>query len=316
MASESIQTLRGDVDAAILGLMLPHEHLFVDLRGPLAPGYAQADPQQVVTVMKPYLDAIEALGITAIVDCAPPGVGRNVAALAALAESTPIHIIAPTGVYKEGFIPSSLLHLTTEALADIWVRELDHGMDDTHIRAGFIKVALSDHGPTEIEVRNLNAAALASRQTGAVVASHTIGADAARRELDILQQAGHPLERFIWVHAHTAPDTALHIEAARRGAWIEFDAVGADAWCPQDMLLDLVVAAVNAGLAQHMLLSHDAGWYDPSRPEGTPPDGVRGYTALFDTFIPAMRARGVSEADITQITTVNPARAYALKQRG
>ncbi len=308
-----IQTVTGDEEAESLGMMLPHEHLFVDLRGPFAPGYAQADPDKVVAVMKPYLAAIEAAGVTAFVDCAPIGVGRNIAVLRRLADSTPIRIIAPTGTYKEGFIPTSILDLSVEALAELWVRELKMGIEDTDSRAGFIKIALSDNGPTDIEVRNLRAAALASRQTGAVVASHTIGGAAARRELEILERAGHNLQRFIWVHAHTEPDTALHIEAAQRGAWVEFDAIGAENWHPQAALLESVVAFIEAGYADHLLLSHDAGFYDPSQPDGQPkPDGIRGFMTLFEQFIPALKARGVADEVIRQITITNPAQAFSM----
>ena len=313
MNSGQIQTLRGPVAADALGRTLPHEHLFVDLRGPFVPGYAAADAERVVERMLPYLNELAARGVTALVDCAPPGVGRNVPVLRRIAAVTSLHIIAPTGVYKEGFIPTALLDLTPKTLAERWVYELTEGMDGTDSRAGFIKVALSDAGPTPIEVRNLQAAALASQQTGAVVASHTIGEPAIRREVEVLTSAGLDLRRFIWVHAHTVHDPAVHVEMAQRGVWVEFDAIGADAWMDQPLLLDLVVKLIEAGYADQLLLSHDAGWYDPAQPDGRPqPDGIRGYTALFDTFIPALHAHGVTEAIIDQITITNPARAFAL----
>jgi len=313
MQTRVIQTVKGNINADSLGLILPHEHLFVDLRGPLAPHYAEANPEAVVQVMRPYLSAIEAAGVTAFVDCAPVGVGRNVAVLRRLADSTPIHIIAPTGRYREGFIPPELIDLAPEQLAELWVQELTEGMEGTDTRAGFIKIAMSDDGPGPLEVISLKAAALASRQTGAVVASHTIGGAVARRELDILDVEGHDLRRFIWVHAHTEPDTAIHVEAARRGAYVEFDAIGAEQWHSQSALLDAVLALLDAGYPEHILLSHDAGWYDPAQPDGQPrPNGIRGYTALVEQFIPALRARGVNDATVHLLTVTNPARAFAL----
>jgi phosphotriesterase-related protein len=308
-----IRTLKGDVSVESLGLMLPHEHLFVDLRGPFVEGYGQGDPEQVRQVMQPSLDAIEKIGVTALVDCAPMGVGRNVEVLRYLADHTPIHIIAPTGVYKEGFIPADLQDVSVEFLADLWAREITESMDGTDSRAGFIKVALVDNGPTEIEKRNLRAAAVASVRTGAVVACHTIGGRAAREEMDILEGAGLNLERFIWVHAHTEPDTAIHIEAAKRGVWVEFDAVGAVSWHPQDALLNSVVALIEAGYADHILLSHDSGWYEPGQPGGLPKDGIRGYMALFEQFIPALKGRGVTDETIQLMTVTNPARAFAIE---
>ncbi|MEZ4668649.1 MAG: esterase [Anaerolineae bacterium] len=308
-----LQTVKGPVAVDSLGLILPHEHLFVDLRGPLAPDYGEADPQAVAALMKPYLDAAHAAGVTAFVDCAPVGAGRSIAVLRHLADLTPIHIVAPTGVYKQGFIPTAWLDLSPEALAEIWIRELTEGIGETDSKAGFIKVALVDEGPTSIEARNLRAAALASKATGATIGSHTIGGVAARAEMDILEAAGQDLSRFIWIHAHTEADTNIHVEAARRGAWVEFDAIGAQEWFPdQDKLVDFTMRLMEAGYTDHILLSHDAGWYEVGSLGGLPKSGVRGYTALTDWFIPALRSRGVNETEIHQLTVTNPARAYAL----
>ena len=56
----------------------------------------------------PFLaEAFEA-GATALVECSTVGVGRNLGILQSLAEVSPIHIIAPTGVYRDAFIPPSL----------------------------------------------------------------------------------------------------------------------------------------------------------------------------------------------------------------
>jgi phosphotriesterase-related protein len=312
MSTASLQTIKGPVPAERLGLILPHEHLFTDLRGPLMAGYAQADPEAVVRVMSPYLAAAHAAGVTALVECSTVGVGRNVTVLQRLAEATPIHIVAPTGVYRDAFIPPALREMEAEPLAELWIRELTEGIEGTAVRAGFIKIAVSDEGITPLEERNLKAAALASRQTGAVIASHTIGGANARREMDILEAASLDLRRFIWVHAQSEPDRAVHLETAQRGAYVEFDSVGAE-FQTQDVLVDNVLALIEAGYTEHILLSHDAGWYDPSQPDGRPAGGgIRGFTALVDEFIPALRARGVTDELVRLITVTNPARAFGM----
>lgn len=306
-----IQTVSGAVAVEDLGLILPHEHLFTDLRGPLAPDYALAEPEAVARVIEPYLAAAHAVGVTALVECSTVGVGRNIAVLQYLAKVTPIHLIAPTGVYREAFTPPPLRELSVETLAEEWIRDLTEGIEGTDVRAGFIKIAVSDEGPTPLEVRNLRAAALASQQTGAVVASHTASGAVARREMEILESAGLDLGRFIWVHANLEPDPAVHLEAARRGAYVEFDAVGAE-WQSQSALVEYTLALLEAGYAENILLSHDAGWYDPSQPDGQPEEsGIRGYTALVEEFIPALRARGVTDDLVHLITVTNPARAFA-----
>jgi phosphotriesterase-related protein len=313
MSSASIQTVKGPVAVENFGLILPHEHLFTDLRGPATPDYAQADPEDVVRIIMPDLEAANAAGATALVECSTVGVGRNVRILKRLADATPVHIIAPTGVYRDAFVPAALRDLSAAAVADLWIRDLTQGIDGIQVRAGFIKIAMSDDGPTPIEVRNLKAAARASRETGAVIASHTIGGSIARREMDILESEGLDLRRFIWVHTQAEPDVAFHLEAARRGAYVEYDAIGA-APNSDAAMRDFVLEVIKAGLVQHGLLSHDAGWYQPGEPGGNPTNGkVRGYTALMTEFIPALRAAGVSTETIQQMTVTNPAQAFAIK---
>ena len=316
MTPECIQTVKGTVAVEGLGLILPHEHLFTDLRGPLAHNYAQADPAAVAQVMEPYLAAAHAAGVTALVECSTTGVGRNVAVLEHLADLTPIQIVAPTGVYREEFIPPSLRGMSVEELSEEWARDLTEGIEGTAVRAGFLKLSVSDDGPTPLEVRNLGAAAQASQQTGAALASHTANGTLAQRQMEILESAGLDLERFLWVHANLEPDTALHLEAARRGVYVELDAIGAE-WQSQPVMVETTLALIEAGYAEKILLSHDAGWYDPSQPDGQPEEGgIRGYTALVEEFIPALRARGVTDDLIRLITVTNPSRAFAFPCNG
>ena len=94
---KSIQTVKGRVAIDSLGLILPHEHMFTDLRGPHVPDYAQGQASAVVRVVEPFLAEAAAAGVTTLVECSTAGVGRNVEVLQALAESTPIHIVAPAG---------------------------------------------------------------------------------------------------------------------------------------------------------------------------------------------------------------------------
>ncbi len=307
--TKQIHTIQGPVEIETLGLILPHEHLFTDLRGPTSPGYAQAEPEAVVQVVKPHLEAASAAGVTVLVECSTVGVGRNLQVLKRLAEVTTIQIVAPTGVYREAYIPEWLRPVGEQELAELWTKELTEGIEGTSIRAGFIKLAMSDDGPTPLEIRNLRAAAQASQNTGAVIGSHTIGGRIARQEMDVLEEAGLDLGRFIWIHAQTEPDVEILKEAARRGAYVELDTVGAP-FQSQPELIAAALALIEAGFIDRLLLSHDAGWYNPARPDGYPEEGYRGYTALTREFIPALLKNGLSEERIKQVTVDNPAQAF------
>ncbi|MCI0550405.1 MAG: esterase [Anaerolineae bacterium] len=308
--TKKIHTIKGSVEIDSLGLILPHEHLFTDLRGPLVVGYAQAEPEGVVWVVGPFLADAFAAGATALVECSTVGVGRNISILQNLAEVSPIHIIAPTGVYRDAFIPPWLREINEADLAKLWIDELTEGIEGTSIRAGFIKLAMSDDGPTALEIRNLRAAVKASQITGAVIASHTIGGRVTNEEMDVLEEAGLDLHRFIWIHAQTESNIDVLKEAAQRGAFVELDSVGAPHQSQKD-LIETVVALIEAGYIDQILLSHDAGWYNPANSDGLPNEGFRGYTALTKEFLPALSARGISEELVRHITVHNPARAFA-----
>ncbi|HSL45635.1 MAG TPA: esterase [Anaerolineales bacterium] len=308
--AKRIHTLKGPVEIDTLGLILPHEHLFTDLRGPNVHDYARAEPSSVITVLEPYLVEAYTAGVTALVECSTVGVGRNLALLRSLADHTPIHIIAPTGVYRDAYIPQAMREMNEDELAELWTNELTVGIEGMPVSAGFIKLAMSDDGPTALEIRNLQAAAKASRNTGAVIASHTIGGRIAKEEMDVLEEAGLDLHRFIWIHAQTEPNVAILREAASRGAYVELDAIGAPYQSQADML-EAAVALVEAGFVDHLLLSHDAGWYDPARADGLPQGGFRGYTALTSEFIPELLKRGIAEEQVRLITMINPAEALA-----
>lgn len=307
----TFQTVLGPIDADTLGLILPHEHLFTDLRTPDAPGQGEADPDDVVRVMKPYLDEAEAAGVTALVECTPPGVGQNPAVMRALAQSTGVALLMPTGLYRQQWIPEDKLEMGDAELTAWMAREIREGIQGTDVQAGFIKMGVSNERITRDESRNLRAAARAAIETGALIASHTSGplsGQHAMQELDILESEGLDCEQFDWVHAQHA-DVMVHVRAAGRGAYIGFDGLNPD---QEERYVRLVMDALTAGIEEHILLSHDRGWYRPGEPDGGASQ-VKGFTYLVEGFLPRLRAEGVSEELITLMTETNPKRAFRMR---
>jgi phosphotriesterase-related protein len=154
----------------------------------------------------------------------------------------------------------------------------------------------------------LRAAAIASRQANAVIGSHTVRGRVVRDELDILETMGYNPERFIWIHTQAEADFELQLEMARRGAWLEYDSIGNPEWVSEETLLQNILRLLEAGFRKQLLLSHDRGWYDPALPHGGVP---KPYTYLSEQFLPQLRAKGVDEATIHQLTCLNPFRAFA-----
>lgn len=300
----SIPTTLGPRGSAQLGLILPHEHIFVDLRTWDTPGYAQAKVEHVIQLMAPELTKAQAAGVTAIVECSTVGVGRRADIDRAVSEATHLPVAIPTGVYREPWVPEWVQAASEAHLAEWMLSELQGEIEDSGVQAGWIKLSAGDDGLTACETKILRAAATAGRATNAVIGSHTIRGRVVRDQLNIIEAMGYAAERFIWIHTQAEPEFALHLEMARRGAWLEYDAIGNH---DEDDLLN-IQRLLDAGLGDHLLLSHDRGWYDPALPGGGVP---KPYTYLPDQFLPKLRAIGVAEVTIHQLTHTNPYRAFA-----
>jgi len=299
-------TTLGPQSPETLGAILPHEHIFVDLRAGEPPGYAQAKPADVVRLMAPELERARAAGIGAIVEATPVGVGRRVDLVLAVSQATQYPIVAPTGIYREPWVPAWAREASEAMLRDWMLRELSEGIEQTGVRAGWIKVSAGDEGITPVEAKILRAAARAASQSNAAIGSHTVRGRVVRDQLDIIEEAGYTPSRFIWIHAQNEPDPEHHIALARRGAWVEYDGLGSH---PSDAeYLALVQRMLEAGLGGQVLLSHDRGWYDPAHPGGGAP---RPYTHLSQVFLPLLRGAGIDEKTIAQLTQQNPFRAFA-----
>lgn len=299
-------TTLGPKSADELGMILPHEHIFVDL-GPIeAENWRSATAEPVIALMTPYIEEIKAQGITALVECTPMGVGRRADIDRAVSEATGLPVLVPTGIYRQPWVPDWAIQAGEDELADWMLSELTDEIEESGVQAAWIKVSAGDDGITPVEAKILRAAARAGRETNAIIGSHTIRGRVVSDQLDILEDAGYSAERFIWIHTQNEPDFDLHLEMARRGAWIEYDAIGSDrfddAWH-----VDHVRRVLDAGFGAQLLLSHDRGWYDPSKPGGGVP---RPYTPLVASLLPALRTAGIDEATIRQITADNPFRAY------
>lgn len=298
-------TTLGDYEREDLAMILPHEHVFVDLRTPDQPGYAEADPHAVVALMAPRIEEIKALGVTALVECSTGGVGLRVDIDLAVSKATDFPIVVPTGNYREPWIPQWVREADDAELEAYMLGHLTEGIGDTGVKAAWIKLSAGDDGMTPLEQRILKAAARAGKATSALIGSHTIKGRVALDQIAVIEEQGYSANRYLWIHTQEEPDFALHREVAGRGAWIEYDCAGR--W-EDEKVVDLILRALEAGLGDRLLLSHDLGWFDPAIEGGGTP---KPYTRLSAHILPMLRAKGIGEETLTRLTHTNPFNAFA-----
>ncbi|HEX2035391.1 MAG TPA: esterase [Chloroflexota bacterium] len=336
-----VRTVLGDVAAETSGIVLPHEHLHCDLR-PLAGREAvRTAPETIEGAELPLLEAAREAGVGLLVEPTPPGIGRDPLLLRRLSEHSFVGVVAATGLYKEPLLPRRAYERAVEELASWFAFEINTGilpvtgdsllgeslldepalgratdaLTQTPVRAGVIKLAASDGGLQPVEAKALRAAVLAADEGGVAMISHCPSGAAFQEQLDVLEDAGGDAARFVQVHAHAEPDFTLHLRALRRGAWIEYDAIGARA---DDELVVLVQRVLDAGFGAQLLLSQDVVGWRAGAPGGGNVDETgrprRSYAYLVTEFLPRLRRAGVSEATIHQLTVENPRRLLSLAE--
>lgn len=299
-------TTLGPKNADDLGLILPHEHIFVDLRTCDQPGYGVADAADVIAMMAPEIEKAKAAGVTVLVECTPVGVARRADMDKAVSEATNFPVVMATGIYREPWVPPWAHAASEDKLYEWMLGELTGEIAGSGVQAAWIKLSAGDDGLTECETKILRAAARAGAATGAIIGSHTIRGRVVRDQLDVIEAAGYTAERFIWIHTQAEPDFDLHLTMAKRGVWIEYDGLGSEGHTTDDTTLTNIQRLLDAG---HMkiLLSHDRGWYDPGTPDREP----KPFTYLSETLIPGMRDAGFDSETIRLLTETNPFSAFA-----
>ena len=284
--------------------VLVHEHVLVDFRTrpeQLQGGY---DPGKVFEIVKPHLDEIRRLGCVRFQDCTPHYIGRDPRLLRRLADATGLEIWTNTGWYAardHRYLPPEVRTETADRIARRWIDELEQGVDGMKPR--FVKIGVNGAPLHELDRKIVLAAAICSRQTGVTVASHTAGAGpAALEQLEIFAGAKADPARFVWVHADSEKDRAVHEKVARLGAWVEFDHVSE---ANLAFHLESVRFMASRGLLGRTLISQDAGYYRPGQPAGGP---FKPYSYLYTGFLPKL-----DPAWVKPLMSDNPVAAFGGK---
>ena len=314
---QNLITVAGEIPIEEAGITLIHEHVMVDWIGADSSGYHRWEKSEVVDRALPFFKEAKEHGVNTFFECTPAYLGRDPYVLKALSEKSGVNIVTNTGYYgarDNKFVPEHAFEDNPEEIAAVWIDEFKNGIDGSDIYPGFIKIAV-DRGEklSPMHTRLIKAAAIAHKETGLTIVSHT-GPDApAFAQIEILKKEGVDPEAFVWTHAQQGtPDG--YIRAARQGAWISLDNVqgntdhtGRISW-----FVDRITKMKQEGLLNKVLISHDSGWYTAGEENG---GNYRSYTDIFEYLVPALKDNGFTREDLDMLLVKNPQRAYAVKKR-
>lgn len=320
-----VNTVLGPVKASELGITLMHEHI-VNVEWSIARAFPEYyDRASVVDMFCAEMEQLKQYGVRTLVDPTPITLGRDVELLRACAERSGIHIIACTGIYWQ-LQPYFHYGVDADVLAELMLREIRHGMEGTDSLPGFIKCAghpsMED---TESAQNILLAAAMVSKETGLPIYMHTHpGSHMALRQKEVFDSQGVAPEKVAYGHTFSKIDEAYIRTLLQSGAWAGCDQLGyagTGNLDPLEKQIDFLEKIFREGLHRKMFLSCDWGVRsdfggtltaaryrrnrEPQRPS------TRRRKVLFETVLPALRQRGIPEAQLLEVLQDNPRRYFS-----
>ena len=303
-----INSVTGPITISTDEIWLSHEHILVDFIGADSINPKKWDHDSVMETINPYLAELKEHKVKFFVDATPAYLGRDVLLLEKISKKTGLAILTNTGYYgavNNKYIPAFVLEKTPEQLAEIWINEFKNGIEGTPVKPGFIKISVDAADSLEnMDQKLVRAAALTHLQTGLTIASHTGVAKGLWPQLKILTELDVSPASFIWVHAQNEKDNNNYLRAAEAGCWISFDGLGWDL----EKHVEKLVFAKEHRILDKILISHDAGWYDPQKKTQT----IKPYTNIFTQLYPALMSKGFSKEEFDLLIKHNPAKAFSI----
>ncbi|MEK7720554.1 MAG: phosphotriesterase [Bacteroidota bacterium] len=309
-----IVTVTGEIPASRMGITLPHEHVLFDLAMIDSIGFHKYNKDSVIRRMLPLFEELKPFKVQTFVDGTPEFMGRDPKLLADLSRKTGINIITNVGWYAADngrHLPREIKDMSAEEIALIWIGEAKNGIGNTGIKPGVISIAIDSIGLSENDKKLVAAACITHLETGLTIMSHTGAAAGAYAQLKILEKYGVDPSAFIWLHAMEEASRSKVLTIAEKGVWIAFDGVMPEME-PSVRISEMVKYMKSIRRLDHVLLSHDAGGYQPGLPGG---GNFRSYSELFGSFKLLLLSEGITQEELNQMEVKNPAAAFGVRVR-
>ncbi|HEY7270240.1 MAG TPA: phosphotriesterase-related protein [Dehalococcoidia bacterium] len=306
----TINAVKGPLDTTKLGATLMHEHVFTR-----SPGVFEAWPHlwdqkgEIERAVQTFRD-LKAAGIDSIVDLTTVDLGRDADMLKAVADQIELNIIMATGVWR--YPPRYFTPRNIDAVADLFVKDIEEGVHPTGAKAAIIKQATE---PTvdELNEAMLRAGARAHRRTGVPISTHTdVKTQAGLAQQDVFESEGVDLSRVVIGHSGDSDDIDYLTRIMKRGSFIGMDRFGLDFFLPTEKRIATVATLCKMGYAGQMVLSHDTNCFMDTIPPAVKETRMPKWHFLHITndILPALREQGVTEEQIKTMLVENPRRVF------
>ena len=285
------------------GLTLIHEHTTIDL------SKIKNNPDCFLDCFDETVNEYKTLykhGVRNIIDVTAKGMGRNVDYVNRVAELSNINIIQATGFYKESFLPDFVYTYSIDELAQWMIDEIEEGIDKTNTKAGIIGEIGTSHNAFEpMEKKVFEAAVIAAKKTNTIISTHTTLGTMALEQAQFFLDKGIDPSRVIIGHQDLSGNLQQIKQLIELGFNVAFDTIGKDNYFPDDKRIEFLL-----NLQENHQLSHVTLSLDITRKSNFNYQGGIGYDYLFKTFIPKMKAAGITEESIQLMLQDNPQRLF------
>ncbi|MCW3790246.1 TatD family hydrolase [Paenibacillus sp. LS1] len=313
MSTSVIQTTSGKIPVDAIHYAHSHEHLYTHA----TPAIAAEKPEMVLDSVQRIGEDIQlfkAAGGNLIVEMTTVDYGRDVAKLHDIAVNNDIHIITAAGFNKGSFNRGLLEHQTINDVTAYLLHELVHGVGETGILPGVLKIGTSLRCIQPWEEIGLRAVARASKDSGVPVSTHTQEGTMAEEQLDLFKAEGLSPDHIVLCHLDQNPDLELHRRLVERGAFLSYDSIPKPQYKTELRSIQFISKLAKAGLHTQIVVGGDfsrKGYYKGY-------DGTIGLDYILKTFIPKLRSYLEDEGQnaqkiINDIMRENPKRAFALR---
>lgn len=309
----AIETVRGPVDSADLGITLMHEHVFVltsDVQANYPDEWGSEDERvaDAVTKLQRAWDA----GVRTIVDPTVVGLGRYLPRIQRIAEQVPLQIVVATGMYTYNDVPWFFHHRgpaldemvgasVPDPMVDMFVGDIRDGIAGTGVKAGMLKCAIDEPGLTPGVERVMRAVAKAHLQTGVPITVHTHPGTRAGLHVKrvMCDEEGVDPGRIVLGHSGDTRDCDHLAELADVGFVLGMDRFGINLEVSFEDRAATLLEMVRRGYTDRMVLSQDASchidWVDPGVMAFLP---QWHYTHLFEDVFPYVLEHGMTQEQI------------------
>ncbi len=314
----TVESTRGPVDVDELGLTLIHEHVRAtdEAMRFQFPHLYDEDAEWEAAISD--ANAVKGHGVTTVVEPSAMFLHRDARFSEKVADESGLNVILATGVYTYDHLPQPLMNRNEDQIAEIYVHEIENGIQGTGIKAAFIKCAADEAGVTPNVEKMHRAAARACKQTERPIMAHSHPSSGTGLEqMRVFGEEGVDPSKVQIAHTGDTDDLDYIERLLDTGCWIGMDRYGLDLFLPTEKRNATVLALLERGHADRMFLSQDwcstLDWFPPEVMEElhaamTPKWSM---TFLFEQVIPELKERGMTDEQLDQMMVENPKRWLA-----